>query len=76
MPGYAGCVGGGSGVGGGDAAEAGETFPGMPPPKPGEGGWWGRLTGPPRQATGPPRLGAGVGVGMIRGIQKFNRKVR
>ena len=24
-------------------------------------------TGPPTQATGPPRSGAGVGVGMLRG---------
>ena len=24
--------------------------------------------GPPRQATGPPRQGAGVGVGMLRGV--------
>ena len=29
---------------------------------------------PPRQATGPPRLGAGVGVGLLRGIQKFDQK--
>ena len=33
-----------------------------------------QATGPLRQATGPPRLGAGVGVGMWRGIQKINRK--
>ena len=26
-----------------------------------------RLVGPPRQATGPPRSSAGVGVGMLRG---------
>ena len=31
-------------------------------------------TGPPRQATGPPRSGTGVGVGMLRGIQKFDQK--
>ena len=30
--------------------------------------------GTPIQATGPPRSGAGVGVGMLRGIQQFNRK--
>ena len=26
-----------------------------------------QVTGPPRQATGPPQSGAGVGVGMLRG---------
>ena len=31
-------------------------------------------TGPPIQATGPPRSGAGVGVGMLRGIQKIEKK--
>ena len=30
--------------------------------------------GPPRQAMGPPQSGAGVGVGMLRGIEKFDRK--
>ena len=27
-------------------------------------------TGPPMQSTGPPRTGAGVGIGMLKGIQK------
>ena len=29
------------------------------------------VTGPPRQATGPPRSGAGVGVGVLRGTTMF-----
>ena len=35
-----------------------------------------KTPGPPRQATGPPRLGAGVGVGMcVEGeVFKINRK--
>ena len=32
------------------------------------------LTGPPIQATGPPRLGAGVAVGMLRGLKNLTRK--
>ena len=28
--------------------------------------------GTPKQATGPRRQGAGVGVGMLRGIQKID----
>ena len=29
-------------------------------------------TGPPIQSTGPPRTDAGVGIGLFRGIQKFD----
>ena len=35
---------------------------------------WHQMMAPPRQATEPPRQGAGVGVGMLRGIQTFSRK--
>ena len=31
-------------------------------------------TGPPIQATGPPITDAGVGIGMKRGIRKFDKK--
>ena len=32
-------------------------------------------TGTPRQATGPPRSGAGVGAGMLRGAGADTRRV-
>ena len=31
--------------------------------------------GPPRQATGPPRQGAGVGVGMLRGYDNVSLEI-
>ena len=31
--------------------------------------------GPPRQATGPTRSGAGVGVGMLRGYHHVSKKL-
>ena len=38
-----------------------------PPATPERGHQAEAATGPPTQATGPPRSGAGVGVGMLRG---------
>ena len=35
---------------------------------------WGTNQGPPRQATGPPRSGAGVGVGMLTGYHNVSWK--
>ena len=33
-------------------------------------------SGPPRQATGPPRSGAGVGVGILKGVVVFWKSER
>ena len=33
-----------------------------------------RLRDHQEQATGPPRSGAGVGIAMLKGIQKFNQE--